>query len=202
MQLLHFIEAKNILFRVYRMPSHTDSQPSKKMAPSWMQDWHVKGNNQADVLANEVATFHTIPLDKAQPISDLVNSLTLIQNRIIDAITLFPQRPHNAPAMPKVAITYKQEVFNTCRLSKHKLYVQEQRINCMNCHASVSIHTKHTFEFIASACIPTDRYVSYAIGNWHTHTPFTRYCFVWRCFVLCQMWVYRYEQTYKPQKQM
>ena len=47
--------------------------------------------------------------------------------------------------------------------------VQENRRNCMHCHVSVSTHTKHAFDFIASACIPQDRNVSYAIGNWHTH---------------------------------
>jgi len=100
---------------------------------------------------------------------DLVNHVKLIQNKIIYLTTLFPQRPHHAPIMPKPEVSYKQKIFNSCRLSKHKLYVQENHISCMHCHASVSIHTKHACDFIASACIPQDKYVSYAIGNWHTH---------------------------------
>jgi len=47
---------------VYWMPSHTDTDPKKKeIAPSRMQDWHVKGNNEADVLAGAAAELHAIP---------------------------------------------------------------------------------------------------------------------------------------------
>jgi len=109
-----------------------------------MQYWHVKGNDAADVLADKGAEFHTIPIDKGQHILDLVNNLKIIQNRIIYVITFYAQRPHNIPILPKQEITYKQRTFNACRLSQHKLYVHENRINCMHCHAWVSIHTKYS----------------------------------------------------------
>lgn len=47
--------------------------------------------------------------------------------------------------------------------------MQENRTNCTDCHASLSIRGEHAFDFIASACVPEDAYVSSAIGNWHTH---------------------------------
>jgi len=60
-QLFQDIEAKNLIFRVYWMPSHTDTKPSKeKLKPTWMQEWHVKGNSKADSLAIDAAAFHTI----------------------------------------------------------------------------------------------------------------------------------------------
>jgi len=111
-QLFNLIETKHVLLNIYWMPSHTDSQPhKKKLAPSWMQDWHVKGNNEADTLGNRGAEFHTIPLGKVQHIIDLVNNLVLIQNRLIYVTTLFPQRPHTKPVLPKQEITHKQRIF-------------------------------------------------------------------------------------------
>ena len=71
--------------------------------------------------------------------------------------------------MPRHEISYKQKIFNACGLSKHKLFVDGNRIKCLHCLASVSIHGKHVFDFMSSACIPKDKYMSYSIGNWHTH---------------------------------
>ena len=55
------------------MPSHTRTDPkNKKAAPSWMQEWHVDGNEDADVLAETAAEFHAIPVHKAQTILDVL----------------------------------------------------------------------------------------------------------------------------------
>jgi len=78
------------------MPSHTDKHPEKKeKAPAWMQDWHVKGNNEADTLAGAAAALHEIPNRTAQPIIQLCTNLALIQNRLIQVTKMFPHRNHN-----------------------------------------------------------------------------------------------------------
>ena len=57
-QLFQSRGIKNLMVKVYWMPSHTDTNPAKKeKAPSWMQDWHVKGNNAADKGADKGAVF-------------------------------------------------------------------------------------------------------------------------------------------------
>ena len=61
------------------MPSHTDSNPAKrKKAPSWMEQWHVLGNNAADKLANDGAALHTIPKEKAKDVLTFFKKLALV----------------------------------------------------------------------------------------------------------------------------
>jgi len=71
--------------------------------------------------------------------------------------------------MHKFQLTHKQKLFDASRLCSHNLHIHKNRVNCNQCNSSVSIHTKHIFDFIASTFIPGDRYVSLAIGNYHTH---------------------------------
>lgn len=71
-----------------------------------MQDWHVKCNNVADVLANDAAAFHDIPINQAQPIIDVLKNPTLIQNRLLQFLTLYPQRPCTAPILPKIVYSH------------------------------------------------------------------------------------------------
>jgi len=168
--LFGLIQAKNILCRVYWMPSHTDSMPSKKkLAPSWMQDWHVKGNNAADLLANDGAAIHAIPIDKAQPTLDTFENLALIQNRIIHAIKMYPQRDFKKLISPKLQLSHSRKVESAIWMSKHALHIINNRVCCMHCHSTVSISAKHVFDFIKSSCVPREQYKSFAIGNLHTH---------------------------------
>jgi len=90
-----------------------------------MQDWHVKGNSKADELASTAAAFHAIPDEKAKPSIDLLEDLTLIPNRIITVIKLYPQRAHNAPIMLKFQLTPKQKVFDASRWSSHDLHIDK-----------------------------------------------------------------------------
>lgn len=146
------------------------TKPSKKkVAPSCMQDWHVKGNSKADSLANDAAAFHTVPNDKAQPMLDWLQNLTLIQNMIIAVIKIYPQRAHDVLIMPTFQLTHKQQLFDASGLASHNLHNHENLINCTSCNSSVSIHTKHVFDFVSSKCIPCNSYVSLAVGNLHTH---------------------------------
>lgn len=151
------------------MPSHTDTNPAKKKkAPSRMQEWHVKGNNQADQGADKGAAIHAIPEDNTKPVLDKFKSLMLIQSRIIRAIKQYPQREYNKKPL-KENPTHLQKVEEAVRLSKHSLVLDGSRVCCLNCKASVPIKASHVFDFIGSACLIEEEYMSYAIGNLHTH---------------------------------
>lgn len=64
------------------MPSHTDSDPTKKdLAPEWRQDWCVKGNNEADALAAAAADLHAVLETEANKIIEVYKDLELIQDR-------------------------------------------------------------------------------------------------------------------------
>jgi len=112
--LFQLIEQKGLRISVYKMPSHTRTDPKKKKAaPAWVKDWHVQGNEVADVLADKAAEFHAIPRHKAQPILDVLKNLKLVQNRIPHALSLYPQRMHNKPIIPKLTLSQRQMLYNT-----------------------------------------------------------------------------------------
>lgn len=62
-----------------------------------------------------------------------------------------------------------QKVEEAICKSKHSLVVQGCRACCLNCHASVPTKASHIFDFIGSACLEEEEYMSYAIGNMHSH---------------------------------
>ena len=83
-EIFQHIEDKYLELKVYWMPSHTDKHTEKKeKAPACMKKWHVKGNDEADVLAGAAAALHEIPSRIAQPIVKTCTNLALIQNRLI-----------------------------------------------------------------------------------------------------------------------
>ena len=53
--------------------------------------------------------------------------------------------------------------------SKHSLLIEGSRVHCLTCHGSVPIKASHIFDFIGSSCLVEEKYMSYAIGNLHTH---------------------------------
>lgn len=67
----------------HRSKEEEKKKKNKKMAPLWMQEWHIKGNIVADKLADQAAAYHGIPIDKAKQILDVFINLKLIQNRIL-----------------------------------------------------------------------------------------------------------------------
>jgi len=51
------------------MPSHTDTDPNQKtIAPDWMEEWHVKGNKEADLSAAAAADLHCVPEEEANSV--------------------------------------------------------------------------------------------------------------------------------------
>ena len=101
--------------------------------PTWMKEWHVQSNEVADTLADTAAEFHAIPVHKAQPILDVLQNLKLIQNKILHAISLYPQRVHNKPIIPKPTLSKKQLLYSTFAPSTHSLSIIENRVVCANC---------------------------------------------------------------------
>ena len=47
--------------------------------------------------------------------------------------------------------------------------LEGSRVCCLECHASVPIKANHVFDFIGSSCLTEEKYMSFAVGNLHTH---------------------------------
>ena len=78
------------------MPSHTDTDPENlKVAPVWLHKLHIEGSNEADTYAAIGAKLHKVPNFIADPVMQIINDLSLMQNSIINAIQMYPQREHN-----------------------------------------------------------------------------------------------------------
>ena len=65
--------------------------------------------------------------------------------------------------------THLQKLESAMLLSKHSLHIFGSQICCQTCKAGVSIKAQHMFDFISSACIINETYMSHAIGKAHTH---------------------------------
>ena len=82
---------------------------------------------------------------------------------------MYPQRDNNKLVIPKEQPTLMQKLESAMLSPKHSLHIYGSRVCCQTCNAAVSIKAQHVFEFISSACIINETYMSYAIGNAHTH---------------------------------
>lgn len=152
------------------MPSHTETDPKTlKIAPSWMKHWHVIGNKTADELASMAAASHAIPKYEAQFIVDILKKLHLVQDRISVVTKMFPQRPHNTKRCKLNPVSMTHKIDAAIALSSHNLFRVNSRLVSTSCNSSVSMKTKHVFDFIASICIPEDKLISLPIGKLHTH---------------------------------
>jgi len=64
-ELFDLISSKHLDLTLWWMPSHTDAHPKKlEIAPSWMKEWHAKGNKQADIRADVGAVLWRVPAFK------------------------------------------------------------------------------------------------------------------------------------------
>lgn len=136
-----------------------------------MQDWHVKGNNEADTLAGAAAALHEIPNRIAQPITQLCTNLALIQNRLIHVTKMFPQRQHNKTIHKHITYkpTYQDRIMELVSKSKHDCILQNNRIYCPHCETSIHIKAPNIREFLESSCLPIEYTYTHAVGNLHTH---------------------------------
>lgn len=112
-EIFQQIDDKYLDITVYWMPSHTEEHPEKKeKAPVWMQDWHVKGDKETDILAGAAAALHEIPSKIAQPIIQICTELALIQVRLIQVTKMFAQRVHNKTFLNNIVYepTYQDQI--------------------------------------------------------------------------------------------
>ena len=92
----------------------------------------------------------------------------LIQSRIIHAIKQYPQRESNKKTLKELP-SHLQKVEEAVCFSKHSLVLEGSRVRCLNCHGAVPIKASHVCDFIGSSCLTEEKYMSYAVGNMHTH---------------------------------
>jgi hypothetical protein len=92
-EMFLLIETKNLSVTMTWMPSHTDKDSTKKK-PSWLTQWHVDGNNIADVLADQAAEEHSLPYGIAAKVIKRCHLLASIQSKIIAVVKLLPKRKH------------------------------------------------------------------------------------------------------------
>ena len=69
---------------------YRDTTKQKEKAPSWMKEWHVKGNNEADALASAAAGPHEVPEGQANKIIKIYKDLDKVQTRVIQITNLYP----------------------------------------------------------------------------------------------------------------
>lgn len=93
--------------------------PSPSKAPWWMKDWHVKGNDRADSMADIAAALHAVPKDKATPLIGVLNNLGLIEERHIAIAQLLPQRLRNTITDDDLVPTEAVRLLNACIESSH-----------------------------------------------------------------------------------
>jgi len=80
------------------MPMHTDKEPKKlDKATSWMKSWQVKGNNRADSMADTAAHLHRVTLEYTTPLIQVLDNLSLLQERLIAVFKFLPKKLRNKP---------------------------------------------------------------------------------------------------------
>lgn len=145
------------------MPSHTKDNPGKKTkAPSWMKEWHVRGNDRADGSADTGAALRVVPRNTAEPLIKVPSNLKLFQERHSAIAKLLLARAKNAKIM---------QIELACQQSSHICIYKDNRVYCTECSMSVPVAAKHLFDLLQSPCVPTFKHISYTVGNSFTHHP-------------------------------
>lgn len=68
----------------------------------------MAANSEADLLAGEAARVHAVPSHVAKPIVQMINNLTLVQNRLVAVIQ--DLLPRHIPKSPKVDRVSKWQI--------------------------------------------------------------------------------------------
>ncbi len=96
--LFDFVKNKRLDLTVYWMPSHLDDPQAKtkkgklKVRPVWVHDHDIKGNKEADKLADRAAEIAELPGWLVEPLIDNVRMVRLIQLRIATFVCNLPKR--------------------------------------------------------------------------------------------------------------
>ena len=201
-ELFQLIDTKNIDLRIYWMPSHTADNPEKRSkAPDWMEDWHVKGNDMADVLAGQAADMHRVPTTVSAGINKIHKDLRLIQKRHIAVAKLWPRRDHNK-VTPEHTYkpTYIDKIQEAAAESKHACIIQGSRIYCSVCNTNISIHACNIFDFLSSSCLEMHRTNPIPVGKKTIHH--THHKNIWWCLYMHHMWRHCQKEARETERPM
>ena len=157
-KLFHHIKTRRIKLTTFWIPSHLDNPQAKtkkglpKKRPVWVQNYHIKGNKEADRMAERAAEIAKLPELILEPFKDLVNKLKLIQNRLATIITHLPNRKRNKQVHVPKPVSISKE--SAIARSKHCITVVQNTVQCTKCLSQCSMNSSCFWEFINSACNP------------------------------------------------
>ncbi len=149
---------------VYWMPSHPDNPEAKtkkgkpKVRPVWVHDYDIKGNKEADELADRAAEIAELPGWLVEPLIDNIRMVRLIQLRIATIVCNLPKRNHKKPVCHSYIptpgkLTKEQAMAN----SEHLLRTTEMVVQCSECLSTVHLNSPDFCAFLRTPCIPAVR---------------------------------------------
>ena len=84
-QLFKFINDRQLVVNVWRVPSHLLEEPTKELntpIPAWVSSFHKLGNSHADRMAVSAAGSYELAVELVMPIKKVIQKTRDIQRRI------------------------------------------------------------------------------------------------------------------------
>ncbi len=161
--LFAFIRDKDLDFTVYWMPSHLDNPQAKtkkgkpKVRPVWVHDHDIKGNKEADELADRAAEIAELPSWLVDPLIDTLRMVRCIQLRLATIVCNLPRRQYkksiNHGRAPVLDRNTKDQAMAK---SEHSLSTTNMVVQCSECLSKVHFNSPHFHEFMRSPCTPVN----------------------------------------------
>ena len=143
------------------MPSHLDNPQAKtkkgkpKERPRWVHNHDIKGNKEADRLADRAAEMAELPGWLVEPLIDTVQMVRCIQLRIGTIVCNLPKRQHkksiNHGYAPTQGKETKEQAFAK---SEHTLCTVSMIVQCSRCLSKLHFNSPNLFTFVRSPCNP------------------------------------------------
>ena len=172
------------------IPSHLDDPQAKtskglpKKRPDWVQDYDIKGNKEADRMAERAAELAQIPELLLLNFKECVDTLRLVQDRLATVILHLPQRKKVKQVhVPKPVPLSKEQAIAR---SQHCITVEQDTVQCSACLSQCCINSSCFWEFIKSQCNPAKRPSSFSnigingpirVGNRVSHDSHSIYSY-------------------------
>ena len=138
------------------MPSHLKDKiaaNSEFQLPSFVSLNDVEGNQWADDLAGQSATYEELPLNITTPYLYHKNLTKRIQKRLAVILCALPNRPKHIPKAKIPNVNFDE----CCNLSRHVIYdADSKHIGCARCrqvHNRAAVGVRH---WLASDCQPRE----------------------------------------------
>ena len=142
-KLFHHIKTRQILLTLFWIPSHLDDPQAKtskglpKKRPDWVQDYDIKGNKEADRMAERAAELAQIPELLFLNFKECVDTLRLVQDRLATVILHLPQRKKVKQFhVPKPVPLSKEQAIAR---SQHCITVEQDTVQCSACLSQCGI---------------------------------------------------------------